>query len=130
MAPRRVRQRTLENYESAVRRHLVPGIGRHSLDRLRPEHLDQLYTALLGAGYSSASVLRPHQILSRALTVSTELAGRRASGASRRPLRSAAVRTQLLYRLLYVPRVRARRQVREPGSEATMSTGREIGDAL
>src|ERR687894_33137 len=72
IAPRRVRQRTLESYESAVRRHLVPGIGRHRLDRLRPEHLDQLYTALLPAGYSPASVLRHHRILSRALTVAVQ----------------------------------------------------------
>src|ERR671927_81504 len=72
IAPRRVRQRTLESYESAVRKHLIPGIGRHRLDRLRPEHLDQLYTALLDAGYSPASVLRHHRILSRALTVAVQ----------------------------------------------------------
>ncbi|MGY5884658.1 tyrosine-type recombinase/integrase [Modestobacter lacusdianchii] len=72
IAPRRVRQRTLESYESAVRRHLVPGLGRHRLDRLRPEHLDQLYTALLDAGYSPATVLRHHRILSRALTVAVQ----------------------------------------------------------
>lgn len=62
IAPRRVRQRTLESYESAVRRHLIPGLGRHRLDRLRPEHLDQLYTALLDVGYSPATVLRHHRI--------------------------------------------------------------------
>src|SRR3954454_3784688 len=72
IAPRRVRQRTLESYESAVRRHLIPGIGRHRLDRLRPEHLDQLYTALLDDVYSPASVLRHHRILSRALTVAVQ----------------------------------------------------------
>src|SRR3954449_2954327 len=72
IAPRRVRQRTLESYESAVRKHLIPGIGRHRLDRLRPEHLDQLYTALLDDGYSPASVLRHHRILSRALTVAVQ----------------------------------------------------------
>src|SRR4051794_345253 len=33
IAPRRVRQRTLESYGSAVRKHLVPGLGRHRLDR-------------------------------------------------------------------------------------------------
>ncbi len=65
-------RRTLERYESAVRRHLVPGIGRHRLDRLRPEHPDQLYTALPDAGYSPASVLRHHRILSRALTVAVQ----------------------------------------------------------
>jgi integrase len=72
IAPRRVRQRTLESYESAVRKRLIPGIGRHRLDRLRPEHLDQLYTALLAAGYSPATVLRYHRILSRALTVAVQ----------------------------------------------------------
>src|SRR3954453_18068663 len=72
IAPRRVRQRTLESYESAVRKHLIPGIGRHPLDRLRPEHRDQLYPALLDDGYSPASVLRHHRILSRALTVAVQ----------------------------------------------------------
>src|SRR3954464_4688758 len=72
IAPRRVRHRTLESYESAVRKHLIPGIGRHRIDRLRPEHLDQLYTALLDAGYSPATVLRHHRILSRALTVAVQ----------------------------------------------------------
>src|SRR6195952_1834694 len=72
IAPRRVRQRTVESYESSVRKHLIPVIGRHRLDRLRPEHLDQLYTALLDAGYSPATVLRQHRILSRALTVALQ----------------------------------------------------------
>src|SRR3712207_7888487 len=72
IAPRRVRQRALESYESAVRKHLIPGLGRHRLDRLRPEHLDQLYTALLDTGYSPAPVLRNHRILSRALTVAVQ----------------------------------------------------------
>ena len=72
IAPRRVRQRTLESYESAVRGRLVPGIGRHRIDRLRPEHLDQLYTDLLDAHYSPATVLRYHRILSRALTVAVQ----------------------------------------------------------
>jgi integrase len=72
IAPRRVRQRTVESYESSVRRHLIPGIGRHRLDRLRPEHLDQLYTQLLDSGYSPATVLRDHRILSRALTVAMQ----------------------------------------------------------
>ena len=43
-----------------------------AFDRLRPEHLDQLYTVLLDAGYSPATVLRHHRILSRALTVAVQ----------------------------------------------------------
>src|SRR3954471_21985064 len=72
IAPRRVRQRTVESYEWSVRKHLIPAIGRHRLDRLRPEHLDQLYMQLLDAGYSPATVLRDHRILSRALTVAMQ----------------------------------------------------------
>src|SRR6476469_6118169 len=72
IAPRRVRQRTVETYESSVRKHLIPVIGRHRLDRLRPEHLDQLYMQLLDAGYSPATVLRAHPILSPALTVAMQ----------------------------------------------------------
>ena len=71
IAPRRVAQRTLESYEQPSA-STCPGIGRHRLDRLRPEHLDQLYTALLDNGYSPASVLRHHRILSRALTVAVQ----------------------------------------------------------
>ena len=67
-----MRQRTLGSYESAVRKHLVPGLGRHRPDRLRPEHLDHLYTALLEDGYSPATVLRQHRNPSRALTVAMQ----------------------------------------------------------
>jgi integrase len=62
----------VESYQTIVRKHLIPVIGRHRLDRLRPEHLDQLYTRLLDAGYSPATVLRDHRILSRALTVAMQ----------------------------------------------------------
>src|SRR4051812_44294248 len=72
IAPRGGRQRRVESYGSSVRKHLAPGMGRHRLDRLRPEHLDQLYSQLLDAGYSPATVLRDHRILSRALTVAMQ----------------------------------------------------------
>lgn len=39
IAERRVRARTLESYPSTIRLHLSPGMGRHRLDRLRPERL-------------------------------------------------------------------------------------------
>ena len=42
IAARRVRPRTLESYESMVRMHIFPGIGRHRLDRLQPEHPEHL----------------------------------------------------------------------------------------
>lgn len=73
IAPRRVRARTLESYEALVRLHLRPGVGHHRLDRLQPEHLEQLYGSLLeDKGLSPATVLRLHRVLSRALRVAMQ----------------------------------------------------------
>ncbi len=72
IAARRVRPRTLESYSTTVRLHLRPGIGHHRLDRLQPEHLEQLYGALGDKGLSPASALRAHRVLSRALKVASQ----------------------------------------------------------
>lgn len=73
IAPRRVRARTMESYEALVRLHLRPGLGHHRLDRLQPEHLEQLYGSLLeDKGLSPATVLRLHRVLSRALRVAMQ----------------------------------------------------------
>jgi integrase len=74
IAARKVRARTLESYRSTVRLHLRPGIGHHRLDRLQPEHLERLYGALSDKGLSSASILRAHRVLSRALRVASQRA--------------------------------------------------------
>jgi integrase len=72
IAARRVRPRTLESYESMVRMHISPGIGRHRLNRLQPEHLEHFYSDLLEEGLSAATVLRAHRIISRALKVAMQ----------------------------------------------------------
>jgi integrase len=72
IAARKVRARTLESYRSTIRLHLRPGIGHHRLDRLQPEHLERLYGALADKGLSSASILRVHRVLSRALRVASQ----------------------------------------------------------
>ena len=50
IAARRVRARTLESYESVIRMHITPNIGGQRLDRLQPEHLEQVYNLLLERG--------------------------------------------------------------------------------
>ena len=55
-----------------IRMHNAPGIGRHRLDRLQPEHLDRFYTDLLDRGLSPSSVLRVNRIISRALKVAMQ----------------------------------------------------------
>ncbi len=72
IAARRVRERTLESYESMIRMHITPHIGGQRLDRLQPEHLEQLYNLLLEQGLSPTTVLRVHRIISRALKVAMQ----------------------------------------------------------
>ncbi|WP_260604094.1 site-specific integrase [Streptomyces sp. WAC00469] len=64
MAPR-----TLDDYRSKVALYVIPGIGKHRIDRLTPDHLDQLYLELLRRPLASSTVLKVHRIISRALKV-------------------------------------------------------------
>ncbi|MHA6762028.1 tyrosine-type recombinase/integrase [Streptacidiphilus sp. PAMC 29251] len=49
-----VSENTYDGYEVAVRVHLVPGIGKHRLDRLEPEHLESLYRRMQANGARKA----------------------------------------------------------------------------
>lgn len=67
MAPR-----TLDDYKSKTQLYIVPGIGKHRIDRLAPEHLDKLYLDLLRRPLASSTVLKVHRIVSRALKVAMQ----------------------------------------------------------
>jgi integrase len=67
-----VRQRTYERYESIVRVHLIPAIGRIKLKTLTPAHVRGLYRAKLDAGLAPRSVLHIHRTLSKALKQATD----------------------------------------------------------
>jgi integrase len=58
-----VRQRTYERYESIVRVHLVPTIGRIKLKALTPAHVRGLYRDRLDSGLAPRSVLHIHRTL-------------------------------------------------------------------
>jgi integrase len=45
-----------------IRMHITPYLGGQRLDRLQPEHLEQLYNALIEKGLSPTSVLRVHRM--------------------------------------------------------------------
>lgn len=51
-AAARVRPRILANYRRDVERHVLPTRGRLQLDKLRPEHLTQLYRQKTADGLS------------------------------------------------------------------------------
>jgi len=69
IASRRVRPKTLDGYESYVARWLVPQLGHHRLDRLKPEHVRLLHRAMQDAGKSDATCRQAHAILRRALVI-------------------------------------------------------------
>lgn len=71
IAPQRIRETTIPSYRSKVDRYLIPHLGQHRLDRLRPEHLEAAY-AELGKTLSSVTILQAHRILSRALKVAEQ----------------------------------------------------------
>lgn len=66
-----VKQSTYEGYRAAVRVHLIPGIGRHRLTALKPEHPERLYVGMLklptrrGTPMSSGWVHQVHRTVRR-----------------------------------------------------------------
>jgi len=62
-----VRENTIAGYRVAVRVHLIPGLGKHRLDRLQPEHLERLYIRMLNEGKSPATAHQAHRTIRTAL---------------------------------------------------------------
>lgn len=71
IAARKVRPSTLEGYTSKVRHRIIPGLGAHRLEKLRPEQVEAFY-ARLEAEVAPATALQVHRILSRALKVAVQ----------------------------------------------------------
>ncbi len=76
-----VRQRTYERYESIVRVHIKPAIGRVKLKALTPGHARALYRSKLDVGLSPRTVNYIHVTLHKALSqaVSDDLVQRNAA---------------------------------------------------
>lgn len=69
IAPKRVRPRTLVGYRGYVNTWLIPHLGRHRLDKLKPDHVRALYAKMEAEGKSDATRRQAHAILRRALKV-------------------------------------------------------------
>ncbi len=69
IASLKLRPRSLDDYWSKTRNDIIPGVGKHRLDKLAPEHLEAMYAALLEKGRAPSHVLKVHRILSRALKI-------------------------------------------------------------
>ncbi|MFL6046348.1 MAG: tyrosine-type recombinase/integrase [Propionibacteriaceae bacterium] len=62
-----LRQSSYDAYRIAVRVHLIPGVGEHRLDRLRPEHLERLYRRMIATGARPATAHQVHRTIRTAL---------------------------------------------------------------
>jgi integrase len=62
-----VKATTYRTYESQIRNHIVPALGKLKLSRLTPAHLQALYAAKLRGGKKPAGVRQMHAILHNAL---------------------------------------------------------------
>ncbi len=72
IASRRVRPSTLATYRGYVTNRIIPGLGKHRLDRLQPEHLERFYRRLETEGLAAATILQIHRIVGRALNVAMQ----------------------------------------------------------
>ncbi|RKN43100.1 tyrosine-type recombinase/integrase [Streptomyces hoynatensis] len=62
-----VSENTYDGYEVAVRVHLVPGVGKHRIDRLEPEHLESLYRRMQQSGSRAGTAHQVHRTIRTAL---------------------------------------------------------------
>jgi integrase len=54
-----LKDNTLSGYRVAVSHHLVPGVGKHKLRALRPEHLERLYLRIVQTPTKRGTLTRP-----------------------------------------------------------------------
>ncbi|OHV44898.1 site-specific integrase [Pseudofrankia sp. BMG5.36] len=67
IVPGTVKDNTLAGYRVAVRVHLNPGVGKHRIDRLEPEHLERLYAKMMRNGSKPATAHQAHRTIKTAL---------------------------------------------------------------
>jgi integrase len=59
--------RTIDDYWSKCKNDIFPALGGQRIDRLRPEHVEDFYAAMLAKGHAAGHVRKVHAILSSAL---------------------------------------------------------------
>jgi integrase len=62
-----VTENTIDGYRVAVKVHLIPGLGRHRIDRLEPEHAERFYARMQANGSAAATAHQAHRTLRAAL---------------------------------------------------------------
>ncbi|WP_424213587.1 tyrosine-type recombinase/integrase [Streptomyces sp. BI20] len=67
IAPLAVNDNTMVGYRVAVRKHLIPALGAHRLDRLKPEHIETFYRRMKEGGAKTGTVHQIHRTFRTAL---------------------------------------------------------------
>ncbi|MGW2525284.1 tyrosine-type recombinase/integrase [Streptomyces sp. NPDC001617] len=67
IAPLAVNENTMVGYGVAVRKHLIPALGAHRLDKLRPEHIERFYGTMQAAGRKAGTIHQIHRTFRTAL---------------------------------------------------------------
>ncbi|MEU5198461.1 site-specific integrase [Streptomyces scabiei] len=67
VAPLAVNDNTMVGYGVAVRKHLIPGLGAHRLDKLNPEHIEVFYAKMQANGSKAATAHQVHRTFRTAL---------------------------------------------------------------
>ncbi|MFD7166614.1 tyrosine-type recombinase/integrase [Streptomyces violascens] len=67
IAPLGVNSNTMVGYGVAVRKHLIPGLGAHKLDQLKPEHIEHFYSRMMLTGSKPATAHQAHRTFRTAL---------------------------------------------------------------
>lgn len=62
-----VRPNTMVGYRASVYKHLNPGIGKHQIDKLAPEHLERLYARMTDSGLKASTAHLAHRTARAAL---------------------------------------------------------------
>ena len=69
VAPRRCDPSTIRGYRSQCVHWAYPVCGRIRVDKVTPEHLDEIYLGMARAGKADSSILKLHRITKRALEI-------------------------------------------------------------
>ncbi|MFF9427232.1 tyrosine-type recombinase/integrase [Streptomyces sp. NPDC014746] len=67
IAPLAVNENTMVGYGVAVRKHLIPALGSHRLDKLRPEHIERFYGNMMIDGRKAGTIHQIHRTFRTAL---------------------------------------------------------------
>ncbi|MDN3255515.1 tyrosine-type recombinase/integrase [Streptomyces sp. MA25(2023)] len=67
IAPLAVNENTMVGYGVAVRKHLVPALGAHRLDKLSPEHIERFYGRMQADGRRAGTIHQIHRTFRTAL---------------------------------------------------------------